>query len=221
MVDPRPIRAVMFDLDGTLLDTAKDLLAALNRVLVEEKRTPASLEEIRPHVSKGGLAITCRGFGIEPDDPAARPLMKRMLRHYRRNLCQHTTLFPGMEALLSELETRRLYWGVVTNKQSALTEPLLELAGLSRRAACIVSGDTLPRKKPHPDPLLHVCATIGCMPEETLYIGDDPRDIEAGKRAGMTTLAALYGYIAEDEDPSTWGADGLVRSPAEIHDWLD
>ncbi|MEA3291287.1 MAG: HAD-IA family hydrolase [Pseudomonadota bacterium] len=221
MSDSRRIRAVLFDLDGTLLDTADDLIAALNRVLAEEGREAAPAEKTRPHVSKGGMAITCRGFGITDDDPRAEALRDRVIRHYRANICHHTRLFPGMAELLQAIEASRRYWGVVTNKQAFLTEPLLEKMGLAERPACIVSGDTLPRKKPHPDPLLHVCATIGCMPEETLYVGDDARDIEAGRRAGMTTLAALYGYIADDEDPADWGADGLVRSPAEIHDWLD
>ncbi|HHJ12939.1 MAG TPA: phosphoglycolate phosphatase [Gammaproteobacteria bacterium] len=211
-----PARAVLFDLDGTLLDTAPDLAAALNATLALNGRTPLPFEQIRPVVSHGGRALIERGFGISPDAPGFEALRKQLLDLYQANIARETRLFPGMDSVLDTLERSGIPWGVVTNKPGWLTEPLLDALGLRPRAACVVSGDTLDRRKPDPAPLLHACALAGCDPCHTLYVGDAERDIEAGRRAGMPTLAATFGYLLEHEDPADWGADALIHQPADI-----
>ena len=216
-----PIRTVLFDLDGTLLDTAPDLAFSLNTVLAEHKRRPLSYESIRPVVSHGGIALIQLGFGLDPQHPGFEPLRLRLLDIYRENLCRKTSLFPGMEKLLHSIEQRGLNWGVVTNKPSWLTEPLLQGLQLSGRTSCIVSGDTLDKRKPHPAPMLHACDQTGSHASECVYIGDAQRDIEAGKSAGMYTLVALFGYIGEEDDPTMWGADGLLEDPLSLLAWLD
>ncbi len=210
--------AVLFDLDGTLLDTAPDLAFALNAVRGEEGLPPLPFPAIRPIVSHGARALIQKGFSLSPADPAFEPLRQRLIAIYRAHIARKTRPFPGMEALLDILEKRNLPWGVVTNKPASLTEPLLKALGLSERAACILSGDSLPQKKPHPAPLLHAAALLGLPPEECLYVGDAERDIEAGRKAGMKALVALYGYI--QGDPQTWGAEGFIRHPLEVLDWL-
>lgn len=219
---PNPgIRTVLLDLDGTLLDTAPDMAFALNRVLEENGGRSLPFTRIRPVVSHGAKALIRLGFGLEPEDPAFEPLRRRFLDIYRENLDRETRPFPGMPELLDALESRDLAWGVVTNKPSWLTEPLLERLDLRQRAACVVSGDTTPVRKPDPAPLLHACEAAGSMPQECLYVGDARRDIEAGRHAGMRTLVALFGYIGADERPESWGADGHVAHPREILGWID
>lgn len=215
------IRTVLFDLDGTLLDTAPDLAAALNTVLQENRREPLPYEAIRPVVSHGGMALIQLGFRLDPSDPEFEPLRQRLLQVYRDNLSALTRPFPGTEALLETLEARGLNWGVVTNKPAWLTEPLLQDLGLFERAACVVSGDTLKQCKPHPAPMLHACAQAGSEPGQCVYIGDAQRDIEAGSNAGMHTLIALFGYIQETDEPHTWGASDTIREPGELLAWLD
>jgi 2-phosphoglycolate phosphatase len=214
------IRTVLFDLDGTLLDTAPDLAAALNAVRTEQGQPPLPFEQIRPVVSHGGIALIELGFGLARADPAFEPLRQRLLAIYRDNLAVRTRPFPGMEALLAALEQRGLNWGVVTNKPGWLTEPLLTALDLYPRAACVVSGDTLEQRKPHPAPLLHACALAGSRPEQCVYVGDAQRDIEAGRNAGMHTLVALFGYLQAHDDPHAWAADAAVREPAEILAWI-
>ncbi|MDA8022817.1 MAG: HAD-IA family hydrolase [Gammaproteobacteria bacterium] len=215
------IDTVLFDLDGTLLDTAGDMAAALNAILARHRRAQLPFEKIRPHVSKGGMALVRLGFGIAEDDEArGRPLYDELLAHYRGHLCADTRLFPGMEELLARIENSARRWGVVTNKPGFLTEPLLCGMRLAERSACVVSGDTLEKRKPWPDPLLHACEVIGADAARAVYIGDDARDIESGRRAGMRTLAAAYGYIAPGDDPREWGADAVVANPEEIWEWL-
>ena len=215
------IRTVLFDLDGTLLDTAPDLAAALNTVLQEQHREPLPYATIRPVVSHGGMALIQLGFRLHPSDPAFEPLRQRLLEVYRDKLSDLTQPFPGMEALLETLEARGLNWGVVTNKPAWLTEPLLQDLGLFERAACVVSGDTLSERKPHPAPMLHACTQAGSEPGQCVYIGDAQRDIEAGNNAGMHTLVALFGYIQEADEPHTWGASDTLREPGELLPWLD
>jgi HAD superfamily hydrolase (TIGR01549 family) len=142
------------------------------------------------------------------------------LAFYQQNIATHTRLFDGMHEVLNTLEKSNIRWGVVTNKPSRFTEPLLKALDLTHRAACIVSGDTLEKKKPHPEPILHACDIVGCNPHEAVYVGDAPRDIEAGKRAGTKTLVALFGYISEQQQPQHWGADGFVKTPRDIVSWL-
>jgi len=219
-MNDRAIDTVLFDLDGTLLDTAADMAAALNAVLTRRRRATLPFEIIRPHVSKGGMALLQLGFGIGAEDAQAEALYHELLEQYRGRLCAETRLFPGMEALLARIEGSARRWGVVTNKPGFLTEPLLRGMRLAERSACVVSGDTLEKRKPFPEPLLHACALIGADAARAIYIGDDARDIEAGRRAGMRTLAAAYGYITPDDNPHDWGADAVVAHAEEIWQWL-
>ena len=215
------LRTVLFDLDGTLVDTAPDLGYALNRVLSEQGRTPLALEVIRPLISLGGRAMVEGALGVRPEQPGFEPLYRRFLAIYQENVANDTQLFPGMEVVLDTLEARHMNWGIVTNKVAFLTLPLVEALGLAERAACIVSGDSTAQRKPHPAPLLFACEQVGSHPSQCLYVGDAPRDIAAGQRAGMRTLVALFGYIPRGEVPLQWGADGLIASPLELLDWLE
>ncbi len=212
---------ILFDLDGTLLDTAPDLGDALNMQRAEHKLAPVPQERIRPVVSHGSPALLKLGFGIEPNDSRYASMRIRLLEIYQGLLNRRTSIFPGIEQALLGIEERGLQWGIVTNKPGALTEPLLQMFKLHQRAACIVSGDTTPRRKPHPDQLLHACTLMGRSPVEGVYIGDAQRDVQAAHAAGMRALVALYGYIDKDERPFEWQADGMVSNPLEILPWLD
>lgn len=215
------VDCVLFDLDGTLLDTAADMGAALNAVLAEHGRAPLPLDAVRPHVSRGGMALVSLGFGVDRDHRDADALYRRLLEIYARDLATRTRLFAGMDALLTRLDSSGRSAGVVTNKPGFLTRPLLRELRLSAHLACVVSGDTLARRKPHPDQLLHACEVIGVPIDRALYVGDDRRDIEAARAAGMRSLAAAYGYIAPGEAPDDWGADAVVKSAQEIGEWLE
>ena len=210
----KKIKTVLFDLDGTLADTAPDLANALNYVLKKHHYTPLPYEKIRPIVSHGGIALITLGFG--EDHPEFDTFYKELLDHYLNNIANETTLFPGMDELLLALEKDNINWGVVTNKPAWLTEPLLDALDLTARAVTIVSGDTLDQRKPHPAPLLHACQQAGSKAEECIYVGDAERDIEAGNRAGMLSLVALFGYIADTDTPNEWGAFSSIDSPQAI-----
>jgi len=210
----KKIKTVLFDLDGTLADTGPDLANALNHVLKKHDYDPLPYETIRPVVSHGGMALVTLGFGEE--HPEFDTFYKELLDHYQANIANKTTLFPGMNELLLDLENNNINWGVVTNKPAWLTEPLLEALNLTSRAATIVSGDTLEQRKPHPAPLLHACKQAGSNANECLYIGDAERDIEAGNRAGMITAVALFGYIADSDTPDSWGAFSSINTPQAI-----
>lgn len=218
---PGTIRTVLFDLDGTLLDTAPDLAEALNAVLVENNRTPLPYEAIRPVVSHGGIALIELGFELEQSDPSFDPLRQRLLEIYRENISRLTRPFPGITELLEKLEKRGLGWGVVTNKPGWLTDPLLKDLDLYDRAVAVVSGDTLDERKPHPAPMLYACELADSEPGQCVYIGDAQRDIEAGINAGMHTLVALFGYLQEQDDPRNWQADDMIETPMELLTWLD
>ena len=213
-------QAVLFDLDGTFADTAPDLAAALNQVLQEQGKPALPFEHIRPVVSHGGIALIKLGFDIPQESPEFEVLRQRLLAIYKNNISQLTRLFEGMDELVTDLENSDIAWGIVTNKPSWLTDPLMAQLGYSQRAGTIVSGDTTSERKPHPEPLFHACREINCPPEQCLYVGDAQRDIIAGKRAGMKTLGALFGYIEADDDPRTWGADALIEHPREIKSFL-
>ena len=210
------IKTVLFDLDGTLADTAPDLANALNHVLQKHNRETLPFEKIRPVVSHGGIALTTLGFGFGKEHPEFDVIYKELLQHYQDNIANETTLFPGMNQLLLELEEKNINWGVVTNKPGWLTNPLLEALNLSARAATIVSGDTLEQRKPHPAPLLYACEQAGSKADECIYIGDAERDIEAANRADIISIVALFGYIDESDNPDNWGAHSQVNSPEEI-----
>ena len=212
----RTIRLVLFDLDGTLADTAPDLAYALNRTLEQFNRPTLSFEAIRPHVSHGGIAMIRAGFGIEPDHPDFQTYRNHFLEVYKENIARETQLFPGMDRVIETFENLGIPWGIVTNKPAWLTDPLMEAMALTKRAACIISGDTTPYSKPHPHPIHHACQLADRTPQECLYIGDAARDIEAGKNAGTATLTALFGYLSETDDPDSWEADAKIQHPLEI-----
>lgn len=214
------IRTVLFDLDGTLADTAPDLAYALNSLLQEQGRAPLPYDVIRPVVSHGATALVRLGFGLSPDEPVFSALRERLLALYRQHLARETQLFAGMAELLNEIEGLAMNWGVVTNKPAFLTQPLMAALGLAERAACIVSGDTTANRKPHPEPLLLACRLAGSAAPQCLYVGDAERDIRAGKEAGMPTLVAMFGYIGDADRPETWGADALIPDPAAIIAWI-
>lgn len=215
------IDTVLFDLDGTLADTAPDLADALNKTLVEEQRAPLPFETIRPVVSHGGKAMIKLAFNLGPEDHDYERLRQRFLDIYLANIALKTRLFEGMEAFLNEIEARGMRWGVVTNKPSWLTDPLMEAMNLHRRASTIISGDTAAHSKPHPEPMFLACAQSGSDPAKCVYIGDAERDIEAGRAAGMKTLVAMFGYIQEHDIPAQWGADALIEHPAQAWTFIE
>lgn len=216
----RRYSSVLFDLDGTLLDTAPDLAHALNTVRGEESLPALPLATIRPHVSNGARALVNFGFSSDETHPRFEARRQRLLDVYRENLCRLTRPFPGMEAVLDAIERLGFKWGVVTNKPAFLTEPLLEGLGLRARAACVVSGDSVERCKPHPQPLLHAAALAHTAPRDCVYVGDARRDAEAAHAAGMGMLAAAFGYIEPGDDPLSWGAEAVLEEPADILAWL-
>lgn len=218
---PERIRTVLFDLDGTFADTAPDLAAALNRLLADEHRTPLPFQTIRPVASHGSVGLLRLGFDIGPEDATFAALKSRLLIYYAEDLCRDTRVFPDIPTVLSGLRARSIRWGIVTNKPAFLTDPLIAKLGLTYAPTCVVSGDTTQNRKPHPEPMLHACAVANARPSECLYVGDAERDIQAGRQASMQTLVALYGYIGENETPAQWGADGMVKTPLEILDWID
>lgn len=215
-----PLRAVFFDLDGTLADTAPDLAAALNALRAEHALEPLPFDRIRPHVSDGSYALVQAGFGRGRTDPACEPLRARLLDLYRAGLACRTRLFPGMDRLLDELDRRAIVWGIVTNKPGWLSEPLVAALGLAQRCRCLVSGDSIHARKPDPGPLLHAAALAGVAPAASVYVGDAPRDIEAARRAGMRALAAAFGYLHPGSDPRDWQADGVVAEAGAILDFV-
>jgi phosphoglycolate phosphatase len=211
--------ALLLDLDGTLLDTAPDMGGALNLLRVEAGREPLPLAGIRPFVSHGAMRLVSLGFP-EASGAEFERLRLRFLELYSQNLALRTALFPGIEPVLDELERLGLPWGVVTNKPGWLTDPLLAALGLDHRASCVVSGDTVAERKPHPLPLLHAAGLVGVAPAHCVYVGDAERDIQAGRAAGMTTVVAAYGYISAEDDPAGWQPTGIIAEPGELLEWV-
>lgn len=216
-----PVDAVLFDLDGTLLDTAKDLAHSLNLVLTANGSATLPYEQIRVKVSHGGSALIRLGFGLQAGDAGFQALLTQLLDTYTDNISNKTHPFSGIMELLAVIEARGLKWGVVTNKPSRFTIPLLQQQTLYERAASVVCGDSLRNRKPHPEPMYWACEQMGVPPQHCLVIGDAERDIEAGRNAGMRTAVALYGYIDADEDPYSWKADRYIHTPLEILPWID
>jgi N-acetyl-D-muramate 6-phosphate phosphatase len=210
----RACDAVLFDFDGTLADTAPDLAAAVNQMRHARGLAPAAYEKLRPLASAGARGLIGGAFGIGPDDREFAAMREEFLANYAANLRVETALFPGIDAVLDDLDARGVRWGIVTNKVARLTDPLVKLMHLDTRAACVVSGDTTPYSKPHPAPLLHAAQALGIEPARVVYVGDDLRDIQAGQAAGMATIAAAYGYCGNVEPPAQWQAD-LVADTAE------
>ena len=209
------IEAVLFDLDGTLIDTAPDMGGALNNLLIEENHPPLPLDEIRPFVSRGGLVLVQLGFADKVPEIELEPLRLRFLQHYRAIVADNSRLFEGFESVLQQIESQGLPWGIVTNKPEWLTLPLLEHLQLSQRAKVVISGDSLARRKPDPLPLQEAARRIGIDCINCVYVGDDERDIIAGREAGMKTLTAAYGYIEDDIDYLGWQADEVIKTPAD------
>jgi 2-phosphoglycolate phosphatase len=213
-------QAVLFDLDGTLADTAPDLAAAVNKMRHERGLEMVPLENLRPLASAGARGLIGGAFGIGPEHPEFAAMREEFLVNYEADLCIETTLFQGIDAVLDELDARGVRWGIVTNKVARLTDPLVALLGLDLRAGCVVSGDTTPHSKPHPAPLLHAARMLDLSPERIVYVGDDLRDVQAGFAAGMVTVAAAYGYCGNDIPPTSWHAQHVVQSPAELQKLL-
>ncbi|MBC8118060.1 MAG: phosphoglycolate phosphatase [Burkholderiaceae bacterium] len=207
---------VLLDLDGTLADTAPDLAAAANRMRVARGIEPLPLAELRPFVSHGARGMVGRAFNVSPADSRYALLRDEFLREYESALCVDSVLFPGMEDTLRKLVGLGIRWGIVTNKLTRFTTPLVAALQLQDRAACVVSGDTTPHSKPHPAPLLHALTAAGAEASQSIYVGDDRRDIDAGRAAGMRTVVAAYGYLGTDDPYEKWGADAVVKTPPEL-----
>jgi N-acetyl-D-muramate 6-phosphate phosphatase len=214
------IDAVLFDLDGTLADTAPDMARTVNAMRTKRGLPPVATDLVRPHVSKGARGMICSAFGMTTEHPDFLAMREEFLDIYGRELCVDTVLFPGMEELLATLEADGIAWGVVTNKFERFARPILEQLGVAQRAAAIVGGDTCPRPKPFPDPLLFAAAQMRVAPASTLYVGDDERDVQAARAAGMPVIVAGYGYLGDGTPPTAWEADGVVGSAAEIGAWI-
>ncbi len=207
---------VFFDLDGTLADTAPDLVAAANLLRTKRNLEPMPYEVLRPRASAGARGLIFGAFGFDKDHPEFEELRLEFLANYEKNICVNTTLFDGVSDVLDELESRSITWGIVTNKSERLTHPLLNLMNLAKRSQAIIGGDTTPFAKPHPAPILKAAEICSVNPLNCIYVGDDLRDIEAGKAAGMKTVAAAYGYCGCDEHISEWGADHIIQHPSEL-----
>lgn len=209
------VDAVLFDLDGTLVDTAPDMVAALTRLQAERGDAAVDYNLARSNVSNGAAGLIRVAFP-DVDEATRDELHSRFLADYRQNISRGSRVFPGLEPLLEHIERSRRPWGVVTNKPRALTDALLEALALSRRMSCAISGDTLPERKPHPAPMLLACRLMNVAPDRVVYVGDAARDIEAGRAAGMITVAAGWGYITAGDDPAAWSADHVLESPDDL-----
>jgi phosphoglycolate phosphatase len=208
-------RAVLFDLDGTFADTAPDLGRTINIMRAARGLAPVPLDATRRVTSLGARGLLGAGFGIGPEHADYAAMREEFLRLYADNLCRDTVLFPGMAALVDALEARGIAWGIVTNKAEHYARPLLQQLGYGARAGCIIGGDTTGHMKPHPAPLLAAAKTLALLPQSCIYVGDDQRDIEAGRAAGMRTIAVRFGYL-NGTNPEDWGADHVISCPEEI-----
>lgn len=209
-------KAILFDLDGTLVDTAPDLAAALNYVLQKNNKKPLAYEVIRPIASDGSLGLLRLGFGINEKSEEFPALREQLLNYYQTHIADHSRLFEGMENVLDYLAQQNIAWGVVTNKPYQLSCELLAKLNLAQKTLCIIGGDSLPQRKPHPAPLLQAAKILNVSPEQCWYIGDARRDIDAGKNANMTTLVALWGYLHKEENPKSWQADFYIEKPLDL-----
>jgi phosphoglycolate phosphatase len=215
-----PVRLVLFDLDGTLADTAPDLAGAMNACLQARGRPALPLAALRPWASHGARGLIQQAFGLFPGDAGYEDLRVEFVDRYEAALCRHTTLFPGVEEMLGTLDAAGVPWGIVTNKVARLTDPLVRLLRLDQRAACVVSGDTAVRPKPDPAPIAYALNACACTPADGVYVGDDERDIQAGRAAGVRTFAAAYGYSAARDDVAGWRADYIIARPVDLLPWV-
>lgn len=214
------VRAVFFDFDGTLADTAPDLGHALNRQRIARNLTPLPLDIIRTQASAGARGLLKIGFNIEPEDKDYIEMRDEFLAFYTQRLCHDTRFFPGIAELLDQLDAQNMPWGIVTNKPARFTHPLIAQLGLQQRVASIVCGDETNHTKPHPEPLLAACRKIDVLPTDCLYLGDDQRDVKASLAAGMEPFIALYGYLGSDQPPETWGARYMISHPQDLIAYL-
>jgi phosphoglycolate phosphatase len=213
-IENNDIQAVLFDLDGTLVDSAQDMVVAMRRLRAELGEPVIDLSGVGTVVSKGGRAMMRRGFP-GADETRIETLLPRFLDLYAEAIATHATTFPGVDTVLAALRARDIVWGIVTNKPGRLARALLSALSLDQHCAALVSGDCLAQKKPDPEPILHACRMLGVNPQHTIYVGDDARDIEAGQCAGTMTVAAAWGYL-DGEDVQTWGADCVAATPAAL-----
>lgn len=214
------MKAVLFDFDGTLADTAADLAGAVNAQRMARQLPPLPLECLRPVVSHGARGMLRVGFDLQPGQPNYDAMREEFLERYFANICVHTRLFDGVAALLEEVESRGIAWGIVTNKPHRFTTPIVQALRLDLRAACVISGDTTARAKPHPEPLLEAARRIGLDPTDCLYLGDDERDVQAALAADMLPAVALWGYLGDGNPPERWGAPHLLAHPKQVLDLL-
>lgn len=213
--------AVLFDLDGTLVDSAPDLAGAANDLRAERGLPPLAMAALRPMVSAGARGMVGVAFGAKPGDARFDALRDAFLARYAQRLLDHTRVFDAMHPVLDALESGGVRWGVVTNKAARFTEPIVEGLALRKRASALVSGDTTAHSKPHPAPLLEAARQLGLRPERCVYVGDDLRDVLAGRAAGMATLIAQWGYLGDGPPPHEWGADAILDTPADLLNWLN
>ncbi|MCK9502880.1 MAG: HAD-IA family hydrolase [Porticoccaceae bacterium] len=213
---PSSYKAVLFDLDGTLLDTAPDFVTTLNRMLAEKNLPPLPPEKIRAAVTNGSVGLIELGFGLKPQQAEFEPLRQQFLDYYFECLTENTRLFPGMESLLGKLADFAIPWGIVTNKPSRYTDEILARLWLPCQPQTVICPDHVTRAKPDPEPVLLACKQLNIAPQQSLLVGDHRRDIESGLNAGCYTVSAAYGYIDSDENPDHWGAHYLVNHASEI-----
>lgn len=213
--DQKP-SAVLFDLDGTLIDTAPDFIRCLNQLRQLHNLEPLAAEQIRPSVSNGARAMIRVGFGLEPEYEGYVEKHTAFLDLYETGVAVETTLFEGMDLLLENLEARGIPWGIVTNKPVRFAEPLVQALGLAQRCATLICPDHVSERKPHPEPLFLACQRIGAAPEQAIYVGDHERDIEAGRNAGMRTIAVRYGYIEQPHAVDLWQADIIADTVSDL-----
>lgn len=216
LIDTRAIRAVLFDLDGTLIDSAPDLGAAADKMRTDRGMTSIALEHYRPMAGAGARGMLGVAFGVTPDAPEFAGLREEFFCNYEARMTQSTYLFDGVAELVAALAPRGLLWGIVTNKSQRFTKPLVASIAAFASSGVVVSGDTTAHSKPHPAPLLHAASELQVLPHQCLYVGDDERDIVAGKAAGMRTVAAAYGYLGSQADTGAWGADHQINSPLQL-----
>ncbi len=219
-MDNSPLTCVLFDLDGTLVDSAPDLIACLNSALSEHGFQTVTAAQVQAHISFGAAAMIKHSSAAHAVDKHA-VILDTMLWHYENNIMRYGGLFSGIAEVLMWIENKGLKWGVVTNKRERFTLPLMDVLKLTDRAACIISGDTTSDSKPHPAPMFEACKRAAVKPEQCVFIGDALHDITAGKNAAMQTLAATYGYLTANDCPAQWGADGLISTPKDIPAWLE
>lgn len=215
-----PIRAVLFDLDGTLLDTVPDLVYALNQIRIAGSLPELPASCIRPIANLGSKAMAKLAFGIDENDPKFPSMREQFLNLYEKHLADSTQFFPNVENVLAHLESNNIPWGIVTNKLARHALPLLKALRIDHRPACIICGDSLATSKPDPEPIRYACQLLRVEPRHCIYVGDAVTDVAASKAAGTRSIVALYGYIHSDENPLAWNADGYIQEPLELIEWM-